>query len=298
MASTKKWLMHFNTESPLGPLGWRHCKNAIPKNLIQEVKAELSEWMTIKGSPKKGLVFNDIDRQAKQFSNCISDFQLSLQKNLPYLPSVYKLALSQEIKGVLEANTGWSKSELSPIHNIRVKYPSKYGVSPFTTVPWHQDYGATDPGQSNLCIVTAWIPLTSTDSHNGGIEIIPRSTSFGWLEHRRGESGPEVKDEIMKEVLNERRDLQPIKTKTILGDLILFDQYTLHRSLINSSNQLRWSIDMRYISSGSESGRPGMWHRNPVVGECVNTEVMSLIQQRQNLMDNPETTIRKRVDSN
>ena len=285
-----------NTERPLGPLGWRHCKNVIPKHLIQAVKAELSEWMTTRGAPNKCFLFNGIDQQAKQFSNCISDFQLSLQKNLPYLPSVYKLALSQEIKDVLHGNTGWSKTELSPIHNIRVKYPSKYGVSPFTTVPWHQDYGATDPRQSNLCIVTAWIPLTSTDSHNGGIEIIPRSTSLGWLEHRREDRGPEVKNEIMKEVLSERRDLQPIKTKTTLGDLILFDQYTLHRSLINSSSQLRWSIDMRYIFSGSESGRPGMWDRNPEVGECINDEVMSLVQQRQNAMDNPDTIIRKRVD--
>ncbi len=286
-----------NTESPLGPLGWRHCKNAITKHLIQAVKAELSEWMTTKGAPNTGFFFNGIDQQAKQFSDCVSDFQLSLQKNLPYLPSVYKLALSQEIKDVLHDNTSWSKIELSPIHNIRVKYPCKYGVSPFTTVPWHQDYGATDPEQSNLCIVTAWIPLISTDSHNGGIEILPRSTSLGWLEHRRGERGPEIKNETMKEVLNIRRDLQPMKTKTTLGDLILFDQFTLHRSLINYRNQLRWSIDMRYISSGSESGRPGMWHRNPEVGECVNTEVMSLIQQRQNSMDNPDTVTRKRVDS-
>jgi len=285
-----------NSERPLGPLGWRHCKSVIPKHLILAVKEELSEWMAMRGAPNKGFFFNGIDQQAKQFSNCISDFQLSLQKNLPLLPSVYKLALSQEIKDVLHDNTGWSQAELSPIHNIRVKYPSKYGVSPFTTVPWHQDYGATDPKQSNLCIVTAWIPLISTDSHNGGIEIIPRSTSLGWLEHRRKDRGPEIKNEIMKEVLDERRDLRPIKTKTTLGDLILFDQYTLHRSLINSSSQLRWSIDMRYIFSGSESGRPGMWDRNPEVGECINDEVMSLIQQRQNAMDNPDTIIRKRVD--
>ena len=285
-----------NAESALGPLGWRHCKNVIPKHLIEAIKVELSEWMANKGSPKNGFIFNGIDRQAKRFSRCITDLQFSLQENLPSLPSVYKLALSQEIKQALEASAGWSQSELSPIHNFRIKYPSKYGITVYDC-PWHQDYGATDPGQNNLCIVTAWIPLISTDSRNGGMEILPRSTSLGWLEHRRGERGPEIKNEIMKEVLDVRRDLQPMKTKTTLGDLILFDQFTLHRSLINNSNQLRWSIDMRYISSGSKSGRPGMWHRNPEVGECVNTEVMSLIEQRQNSMENPDTVIRKRVDS-
>ena len=286
-----------NAESALGPLGWRHCKNVIPKHQIEAIKVELSEWMANKGSPKNGFIFNGIDRQAKKFSRCITDLQFSLQENLPSLPSVYKLALSQEIKQALEASAGWSQSELSPIHNIRIKYPSKYGISPFTTVPWHQDYGATDPRQSNLCVVTAWIPLTPTHSHNGGIEIIPRSTSLGWLEHRRGERGPEVKEEIMRKVLNDRKDLQPVKLKTDLGDLILFDQYTLHRSLINSSNKIRWSMDMRYISAGSESGRPGMWSRNPAVGECVGAEVMSLIQQRHDSMFNPQGKIRKRVDS-
>ena len=293
----KKMADELNAELVLGPLGWRHCKNVIPKHQIEAVKAELSEWMAAKGLPKKGFIFNGIDGQAKQFSGCITDFQLSLQKSLPSLPSVYRLALSQEIKQVLEIAAGWSESELSPIHNIRVKYPSKYGVSPFTTVPWHQDYGATDPRQSNLCIVTAWIPLTPTDSRNGGIEIIPRSTILGWLGHRRGERGPEVKHEIMRKVLNGRNDLKSVKLKTALGDLILFDQYTLHRSLINSSNKIRWSMDMRYISAGSESGRPGMWHRNPAVGECVDAEVMSLIQQRHDSMVSPQVKIRKRVDS-
>ena len=284
------------SQSALGPLGWRHCKNAIPKHLIQHIKKELSELMTSLGAPKKGAFFCGIDQQAKAFSNDISSFQIALQKSLHRLPSVYELALSREIKHILEVNTGWNESELSPIHNIRVKYPHRYGISPFTTVPWHQDYGATDPCQSNLKIVTAWIPLTSSNAHSGGIEIIPRSTQLGWIEHRRGNRGPEVKDEILKKVLKENSDFQPVKIQTNLGDVILFDQYTLHRSLINLSNQLRWSIDMRYILKGSESGRPGIWSRNPIVGKFIKTEVMTLVKQRQDSMKNPEVTIKKRVD--
>lgn len=252
--------------------------------------------MTDLGAPKKGLVSYDIDQQAKRFVNNIAEFQSSLQKNLQNFSSIYELALSQEIKIVLQTNTGWSESELSPIHNIRVKYPSRYGISPFTTVPWHQDYGATDPSQCNLQIVTAWIPLTSSNAYKGGIEIIPRSTKLGWLEHQRGEKGPEVKEEILQKALKEHSDLQPVQVRAHPGDIILFDQYTLHRSLINFSNQIRWSIDMRYISQGSESGRPGMWSRNPVVGEFTTAKVMHLAKQRQGSMENPEVSIRKRVD--
>ncbi len=285
-------------KSVLGPLGWRHCKSALPKHLIQSVKRELSELMADLGATKKGLCFHRIDQQAKVFANDISSFQVLLQKNLHKLSSVYKLALSQEIRDALKNNTGWNESELSPIHNIRVKYPSKYGISPFTTVPWHQDYGATDPRQSNLQIVTAWIPLTLSKPYNGGLEILPRSTKLGWLEHRRGTRGPEVMEEIMEKALKEHGDLQPVKVVASPGDIILFDQYTLHRSLINSSNQIRWSIDMRYISKGSESGRLGIWSKNPIVGNFVDDEVMPSIKQRQDSMDNPQVTIKKRVDFN
>ena len=280
----------------MGSLGWRHCKHAVPKHLIKQIKKDLSEFMADLGAPKKRLVSCDIDQQAKWFGNNIDEFQSSLQKNLQNFSSIYKLALSQEIKIALETNTGWIESELSPIHNIRVKYPSRYGINPFTTVPWHQDYGATDPSQRDLQIVTAWIPLTSSNAYKGGIELIPRSTKLGWLEHQRGDKGPEVKEEILQKALKEHSDLQPVQVRTHPGDIILFDQYTLHRSLINKSNLIRWSIDMRYISKGSESGRPGMWSKNPAVGEFNTEKVMHLVKQRQDSMENPEVRIRKRVD--
>ena len=281
----------------LGPLGWRHCKNAIPGLLIQEIRQELSALMTNLGSPNKYTFFSNIDQQAKTFINKTPNLQNLLQKNLHKLPSVYKLALSREIKDILTINTGWDEVALSPIHNIRVKYPSKYGISPFTTVPWHQDHGATDPGQHNLQIVTAWIPLTSSDEYNGGIEIIPRSTQLGWLEHWRGSQGPEVKPDILAKALKEFCDLKPIKVRASTGDIILFDQYTLHRSLINSSNKMRWSIDMRYTSKGSESGRPGIWPTDPIAGHFIESDVMHLVKQRQDSMDNAnKAIIRKRVD--
>ena len=280
----------------LGPMGWRHCKNVIPKSLIHQIEKDLSDFMADLGAPKRGILSCNIDLQARWFRTNIAEFQLALQKNLKKFSSVYELALSHEIKSVLETNTGWKEIELSPIHNIRVKYPSRYGISPFTTVPWHQDYGATDPSQNNLDMVTAWIPLTSSNTHKGGIELIPRSTKLGWLEHRRGDRGPEVKEQILQRALKDNCDLKSVKLNTHPGDIILFDQYTLHRSSINLSNKIRWSIDMRYVSHGSESGRPGMWESNPIAGKFTIAKVMDLARQRQDSIDHSDTRIRKRVD--
>lgn len=287
-----------NSKSVLGLLGWRHCKNAIPKDLIQAVKHNLSNLMEDHSGSKHLPIFNNIDRQAKSFKADVSDLQVYLQKNLHRMPAVYELALSQGINRILQTNIGWKESELSPIHNIRVKFPRKYGISSFTTVPWHQDYGATDPSQKDLEIVTAWIPLTFTNSHNGGIEIIPRSTNLGWLEHIRGDRGPQIKEEILEKILKENYDLKPVRVKTRPGDVILFDQYTIHRSLVNTSRQIRWSIDMRYIAKGSMSGRPGMWSNNPTVGNFKHGDVIPLIKERQMSLYDPEVKIKKRVDAN
>tara|TARA_X000000950_G_scaffold260115_1_gene329179 strand:+ start:592 stop:1470 length:879 start_codon:yes stop_codon:yes gene_type:complete len=287
-----------NSKSVLGLLGWRHCKNALPKTLIEAVKQDLSNLMEDHSGSKHLTIFNSIDRQAKKFKAEVSGLQSYLQKNLHRMPAVYELALSQEINKILQSNIGWQESELSPIHNIRVKFPRKYGISSFTTVPWHQDYGATDPSQEDLEIVTAWIPLTFTSSHHGGIEIIPRTTNFGWLEHIRGNRGPQIKEEVLEKILKENYDLKPVRVKTKPGDVILIDQYTIHRSLVNTSRQIRWSIDMRYVAKGSMSGRPGMWSHNPIVGNFKHGDVIPLIKERQTSLDDSEVTIKKRVDTN
>ena len=119
--------------------------------------------------------------------------------------------------------------------------------------PWHQI--TEQLIQVNATFrSTAWIPLTSSNAYKGGIELIPRSTKLGWLEHQRGDKGPGSQRRDFTKSPQRAQRFQPVQVRTHPGDIILFDQYTLHRSLINKSNLIRWSIDMRYISKGSESG--------------------------------------------
>ena len=142
----------------------------------------------------------------------------------------------------------------------------------------------------------AWIPLTIADGTHGGLEIIPRSTQLGWLPHKRGDRGPEVVESALKSALQLRPDLRPVKIIAMPGDVILFDQYTLHRSLINSSRRVRWSVDMRYMRLGTSSGRPGLWTRDLMVAEPVNEEGMSLASERLSKVNDPFFRVKKRVD--
>jgi len=77
---------------------------------------------------------------------------------------------------------------------------------------------------------------------------------------------------------------------------VLFDQLTLHRSLPNRSRRCRWSLDLRYAAAGCSSGRPGLWSRDPMVGEGWTPGVAELVAQRQRALANPLTPLQKRVD--
>ena len=281
---------------PLGSLGWAHCKQVLPRYQIDAIKMQLSQWMARCGEPTHLWRRGGIDQQAKSLFRKTNSFQSDLQYAMGELNAIYELALSKQVHNILANHTGWSQSSLSPIHNIRAKFPKHFGVYGFTTVPWHQDYGATDPTQNDVNLVTGWIPLTIADAKHGGLEIIPRSTQLGWLPHKRGERGPEVEEAAFQSALRLRPDLRPVTVRAMPGDVILFDQYTLHRSLINRSRRVRWSIDMRYMHHGTSSGRPGLWSRDLTVSEPVNDEVMSLVNERLLRINDPTLSVKKRVD--
>ena len=159
-------------------------------------------------------------------------------------------------------------------------------------MPWHQDYGASDPTVGRVRLVTVWIPLGPASTYHGGLEIIPRSKHLGWLPHSRAARGPEVNVNAMCDALKVNRNLSPVSVQASAGDVIIFDQLTLHKSARNKSRICRWSLDFRYAAMGQSTGRPGQWDRDPRVGDDVGSGVMKLVRQRYS----SEVPIRKRVD--
>jgi len=163
-------------------------------------------------------------------------------------------------------------------------------------VPWNQDFGASDPASDPVQLITAWIPITAASPHNDGLEVIPGSHRLGWLPHQRDERGPEVCAKALTSALANHPELQPTGLDAQPGDRVLFDQLTLHRSLGNRSCRCRRSLDLRYAPAGCSSGWPGLWSRDPMVGEGWSPGVAELVGQRQWGLANPLTRIQKRVD--
>ena len=96
----------------------------------------------------------------------------------------------------------------------------------------------------------------------------------------------------MCDALKVNRNLSTVSVQASAGDVIIFDQLTLHKSCRNKSRICRWSLDFRYAALGQSTGRPGQWDSDPRIGDDVESGVMKLVRQRYS----SKIPIRKRVD--
>ena len=120
--------------------------------------------------------------------------------------------------------------------------------------PWHQDSiyynGNANPDQSVVLsersqILTVWIPMVDVDEKNGCLQIIPGSHKRGLRPAQRDGNGRQVPIEDVETWA----DIKNIKMK--VDDVCVFGNLTFHRSLANISDEIRWSIDLRYSPTGS-----------------------------------------------
>jgi hypothetical protein len=123
--------------------------------------------------------------------------------------------------------------------------------------PWHQDVNFLALESPNSArILNFWIPLGPVDALSGGLEVIRGSHRTGLLPHRRQavRGGRMALTEVVTERLP-RGEIVAIAMQP--GDaLVMFDK-TVHRSLLNRSNRVRWSMDIRYCRASDQLGRKG-----------------------------------------
>jgi ectoine hydroxylase-related dioxygenase (phytanoyl-CoA dioxygenase family) len=114
-----------------------------------------------------------------------------------------------------------------------------------TTVLWHQDSHYFGRDSSDKRIITVWLPLVDADAENGCMQVIPGSHSWGYVE---AEIDPEHNAYRPLEDPEQRGPSTTCEMQ--VGDVLIFGNLTLHRSLPNVSDHVRWSIDFRYHAPG------------------------------------------------
>ncbi|NKB66656.1 MAG: hypothetical protein GKR89_06310 [Candidatus Latescibacteria bacterium] len=135
-----------------------------------------------------------------------------------------------------------------PQFNLRAKLPNQDA----SVVPWHQDLGYLQPDAEETFMVNFWIPLVDATPENGCMEVIAGSHQTPLIGHDHG-MGPGANFKgITDDYLPSGEEVScPVKK----GGVLLIQHKTIHRSIPNLSDHIRWSLDLRYSDPAQPSGR-------------------------------------------
>ena len=136
-----------------------------------------------------------------------------------------------------------------------------------TVVPWHQDLAYLKPEEAgDTLVVNLWIPLVDATAANGCMQVLRGSHRAGLLPHDQRET-------IYKGIAEENLPEGEIVTcEVAVGDALLTMERVLHRSIPNTTQTVRWSLDTRYSRLGLPTGRkrvPGFVARSRAAPERV-----------------------------
>ena len=147
-----------------------------------------------------------------------------------------------------------------PQFNARAKLPHQEA----TVVPWHQDLGYLEQDAEETFMVNFWIPLVDATVENGCMEVIPGSHGHGLIPHEKIAGYWGVPEDRLpsKEVVS-----CPLR----VGGVLMIQHKTIHRSIPNVSDHIRWSLDLRYSDPAKPTGRdvPGFIARSQAHPERV-----------------------------
>jgi phytanoyl-CoA hydroxylase len=132
-----------------------------------------------------------------------------------------------------------------PQFNSRAKLPNQEE----TVVPWHQDIGYLEREADDTFMVNFWIPLVHAPMETGALQVIPGSHRWDLLPHERIGSYDGLREESLPAH-------EVVDCPLNLGGALLIHSRTVHRSVVNTSDAVRWSLDLRYCDWREPTGRP------------------------------------------
>lgn len=166
-------------------------------------------------------------------------------------PATFAFLRNANLLDAVESLLGTPEITCNPIQHLRGKVATPEGAGGFFNTPWHQDIGVTWDEADDSDIITCWMPLVDATIENGAMQILPGVWERGFLPHHRDETGDTAihPDALPKEV-------SPIAGTVKKGGVVFMDRRTPHRSTRNTTDGVRWSLDLRYQPTGQPTGRP------------------------------------------
>ena len=171
-------------------------------------------------------------------------------------PAVFNLIRNSKLLDAVEPFIG-PEIYSNPTQHVRIKPPAHYlagttrVLSEIDTTVWHQDAGTGTSDADHTNTLTVWISVTETSIENGCLMVAPKSHLKGLVLHCHDKRANYSRQSIPERLIGEVRE--PIETEP--GDVIFLSKYTMHSSLLNLSENIRWSLDLRYNPVGQPTGR-------------------------------------------
>ncbi|RUS87419.1 hypothetical protein EGW08_004794 [Elysia chlorotica] len=135
-----------------------------------------------------------------------------------------------------------------PVWNLRTKTPRSEAVN----IPWHQDSAYMSNESYDHMIASAWIPFLDATPENGTLQLAKKGHRSGKVAVHECCAGPTwyimLQEEKMRDTLGVDLAKDIVTEPVPCGSFILFNNLIPHRSLPNVSNQVRWSVDLRWQS--------------------------------------------------
>ena len=145
------------------------------------------------------------------------------------------------------------KSIPIPVQHVRIKVPERLlkrgrisGMN--ATTQWHQDNGVVTEEADESDMLTVWLPLTDASERHGCLKVVPRSHPEGLRLHCPQNGSMQIPAALVPE-----DRVRPVPLSR--GDVLFMHSRCMHGSLTNVSDEIRWSLDIRYNPIGQPTGR-------------------------------------------
>ncbi|MBM4436787.1 MAG: phytanoyl-CoA dioxygenase family protein [Actinobacteria bacterium] len=169
-------------------------------------------------------------------------------------PAVFDLLRNPRLLDCVESVLG-PEIYSNPVQHVRVKVPERLVPegkrnAQNAATGWHQDQGVVLAEADETDMLTVWFPLTEASERHGCLQVVPRSHVEGLRTHCPVPlQGSRIPDTLVPQ---ERAVPVPMRP----GSVLFMHRQTLHGSLSNLSDTIRWSFDIRYQPIGQPTGRP------------------------------------------
>lgn len=234
--------------------GYLHLKNAVDLLLILSMKKTCHDvvWSIVHTLQDEGDPIDPCGCSEEQMLMGLSvENRMRFGRGWRHLiatKAIYDLHLAPGLIAALKDLIG---QEIigTPAFNGRPNVP---GDALFT-VPWHQDQGYYGPEAIGCTLITAWLPIVSVKRDMGAMQVIRGSHKWDYIPHATGKNKGGF---LETEKFNfQEEDVLTFEMEP--GDVLLFNSMTMHRSVANVSDQVRWSVDLRFGVPGQYKGNDG-----------------------------------------